>query len=85
MKPDDEKNFERVSIAQAAGWVLFIVAIEFHIVSRPVVFLLAPLATWSFLTLAYPAATRRARWRGTLAIAVVSSVVLYLVFAHLAK
>ena len=71
-----EKDKIRLDIAQYMGTLLAIVMLESHIVSRLVVFILAPFVFWLCLFVASPVA--RGRWRRTLPLAAAASILGYL-------
>lgn len=62
------------------SFLLFIVLLESHIVSRAVAFLLGPLVIWLCLFAASPVA--RGRWRRTLPLAVLVSALGYLLIGY---
>jgi hypothetical protein len=73
---NSEKDKTRLDIAQYVGTLLAIVMLESRIVSRGAVFLLAPFVFWLCLFAASPIA--RDRWRRTLPLATLASVLGYL-------
>jgi hypothetical protein len=70
-----EKDKIRLDIAQYLGALIAIIMLESHIVSRVVVFTLAPFVFWFCLFVASPVA--RGRWRRTLPLAAAASVLGY--------
>jgi hypothetical protein len=70
----EEASSRRVDIATWVGTVLWIIMIESHVMSRPLVFLFGPfVALFCFLAIASPIPAKR-RWRMSLLAAVVSVV-----------
>ena len=62
VKMPDESDWRRADVAQWIGTLLWIVLLESHVVSRPLVFLLGPfIVLLSFVTIAFPVPRKRLR------------------------
>jgi len=77
---NSEKDKTRLDIAQYVGTLLAIVMLESRLASRAVVFLLAPFVFWLCLFVASPVA--RSRWRRTLPLAALVSLLAYLLMRY---
>jgi hypothetical protein len=64
--------FDRSTVAQYVGTVLFIVLLETHVVSRPIAFLLGPWIVCLCLLVAAPS-NFSTKWRRTVLVAGVAS------------
>jgi hypothetical protein len=82
---ETSKIFDKLTIAQYAGMLFFIVALETRVVSRPVIFLVGPFVVWLGLFLAAPPPMRRERWRRSLLIAAMCSIFLYAIGPYISK
>jgi hypothetical protein len=79
---DAEKgHFDRSTVAQYVGTVLFIVLLETHVVSRPLAFLLGPWIICLCLFVAAPS-NFLARWRRIVLIAGVASGLAFLLMRY---
>jgi hypothetical protein len=82
---DSEKGyFDRSTVAQYVGTVLFIVLLETHVVSRPTAFLLGPWIICLCLFVAAPS-NFRSRWRRIVLVAGAAAAMGFLVTRYVFK
>ncbi len=72
-----DKGKTRLDVAQYLGTLLAIILLESHLMPRVYVLILAPFIVWLCLFVASPVG--RARWRRTLPVAAVASILGYLI------
>jgi len=85
VKPDGNQSSNALTAIECLGMPLLIVALETHIVTRPVAFLLSPFAVWAGMLLVSPPVVRRNRWRISFLIAGASSIILYVLALYTGK
>ena len=84
MNGEKDRSIYRLTLAQCIGTLLFVVAIETGLVSRPVAFLVGPFLVWFCMLVAAPAELRT-KWKRTLFIAAACSAIGYLIFRYVVR
>ena len=80
--PNSGSYFDRLTIGQYIGTVLFVALLETRFVARPVAFLIGPFVMCFCLLIATPSDFLK-RWKRSLAIATAASLIGYAVTQHL--